>query len=99
MNHPLTTGMPFTINDKSTFGEVLDDILSLIDSEVFLVGTSLGGNVVVDMLTEYKYQQRVKGGVAVCPALDLPVIVDHLKTYRGGFYDKVFGMGLKFFYA
>mmetsp|Transcript_13159 Transcript_13159/g.22291 ORF Transcript_13159/g.22291 Transcript_13159/m.22291 type:complete len:123 (-) Transcript_13159:444-812(-) len=100
MRLPLANQIPFTSNDTPTFSEAIDHIVSFVDQErkLFLVGTSLGGNVATNIVSLPKYGDTFNGAVAVHPALDLEKCMIQLETYNGGQYDRIFGKGLKLFY-
>lgn len=60
--------------------------------EIFFVGYSMGGNLVLKMGGEYRdaYPEALRGICAVCPALDLAACADALERWDNYFYQRHF---------
>ncbi len=65
-------------------------------SEIFFVGYSMGGNLVLKMGGEYSERApaQLRGICAVCPALDLAACADALERWDNYFYQRHFVSGL-----
>ena len=64
--------------------------------EIFFVGYSMGGNLVLKMGGEYRdtFPETLRGICAVCPALDLAACADALERWDNYFYQRHFVTGL-----
>ncbi len=64
--------------------------------EIFFVGYSMGGNLVLKMGGEYgdRAPAQLRGICAVCPALDLAACADALERWDNYFYQRHFVNGL-----
>jgi predicted alpha/beta-fold hydrolase len=80
------------------------DVLRVIDllvsekklSDLFLVGYSLGGNLVVKATAELGLRTKwVSGTCAIAPALDLPTCIDAMEKGFNRFYELLFLTSLK----
>jgi uncharacterized protein len=80
------------------------DVLRVIDllvsekklSDLFLVGYSLGGNLVVKATAELGLRSKyVSGTCAISPALDLPVCIDAMERGFNRFYEVFFLASMK----
>jgi predicted alpha/beta-fold hydrolase len=65
-------------------------------NEIFFVGYSMGGNLVLKMGGEYgeTFPPALRGICAVCPALDLAACADELERWDNYFYQRHFVEGL-----
>ena len=65
-------------------------------SQIFFVGYSMGGNLVLKMAGEYgeNFPPALRGVSAVCPALDLAACADALERRDNYFYQRHFVIGL-----
>ena len=66
------------------------------DRQVFLVGSSLGGNMAANVLPHYD-DGRISAAVLVNPSLDLYKIYFNVIETMWGFYNKNFLMNFKLF--
>lgn len=64
--------------------------------QIFFVGYSMGGNLVLKMAAEYgdSFPQALRGICAVCPALDLAACADALERWDNRIYQRHFVTGL-----
>jgi uncharacterized protein len=64
--------------------------------EIFFVGYSMGGNLVLKMGGEYReaFPKALRGICAVCPALDLAACAEALERWDNYFYQRHFVKGL-----
>jgi predicted alpha/beta-fold hydrolase len=64
--------------------------------QIFFVGYSMGGNLVLKMAGEYgdSFPPALRGICAVCPALDLAACADALERWDNHFYQRHFVTGL-----
>jgi predicted alpha/beta-fold hydrolase len=64
--------------------------------EIFFVGYSMGGNLVLKMGGEYReaFPKALRGICAVCPALDLAACANALERWDNYFYQRHFVTGL-----
>jgi len=99
VTHPMSTGLPFTYHDVTSFQEPLSFILDQNPNrEIFVVGSSLGGNIAANIMASDPEQfdsGRIKALVLSQPALDLEVANQNLRNSLGGFYDTMFAAGFK----
>jgi len=64
--------------------------------QIFFVGYSMGGNLVLKMAAEYgdSFPQALRGICAVCPAVDLAACADALERWQNQIYQRHFVAGL-----
>jgi predicted alpha/beta-fold hydrolase len=71
VTHPLNTPIPFSTSEFVSFRESLDYLLQKHKNrKIVMVGSSLGGNVIANILPEYD-DGRIKAVALVTPALDM----------------------------
>ena len=54
--------------------------------DIFIIGTSLGGNTLANILPEYDLNEQIKGAVMCQPPLDLLKVKSNLENSLNGFY-------------
>src|ERR1700734_4280122 len=90
-----------TLYHSGLSGDIRSVIFELIESdhltEIFAVGFSMGGNLVLKMAGELADSppSQIRGFVAVAPALDLAACADALGEPRNLIYQRHFVRGLK----
>ena len=90
-----------TLYHSGLSGDIRSVIFELIESdqlpEIFAVGFSMGGNLVLKMAGELAdtAPSQIRGFVAVAPALDLAACADALGESRNFVYQRHFVRGLK----
>jgi uncharacterized protein len=64
--------------------------------QIFFVGYSMGGNLVLKMAAEYgdSFPQALRGICAVCPAVDLAACADALECWQNQIYQRHFVVSL-----
>src|SRR6202140_5232327 len=64
--------------------------------QIFFVGYSMGGNLVLKMASEYgeSYPQALRGICVVCPAVDLAACAAALERWENQVYQRHFVAGL-----
>ena len=72
ITHKMTTGKPATSLEHSSIMEPLKYILENRSGNVFMIGNSLGGNNLVNVLAENEV--KIKAAVLCQPSLDLNAI-------------------------
>lgn len=65
--------------------------------EIFLAGSSMGGNIILKMAGEFGAEApaELKGVVGICPAIDLAACADDLGEFRNVIYSRHFVSSLK----
>ncbi|MCA9024103.1 MAG: alpha/beta fold hydrolase [Planctomycetaceae bacterium] len=85
--------LPYHAGRSSDLASIIEYVRTLCpDSQISVVGFSLGGNVVLKWLGESaaSVPETVRRAVAVNPPADLQVCTEGLATLLGGFYDRHF---------
>jgi uncharacterized protein len=90
-----------TLYNSGMSGDMRAVILELIESdglpEIFAVGSSMGGNIMLKMAGEFgdRAPAQLKGVVGICPAIDLASCADDLARARNFIYERHFVSSLK----
>jgi uncharacterized protein len=81
---------------SSDYRAVCEELAAEGFGEIFFVGYSMGGNLVMKMAGEYgdSAPAVLRGVCAVCPALDLAACADALERWDNYFYERHFVAGL-----
>jgi hypothetical protein len=81
---------------SSDYRAVCEELANDGRKQIFFVGYSMGGNLVLKMAAEYgdSYPTALRGICVVCPALDLAACADALERWDNRFYQRHFVTGL-----
>jgi predicted alpha/beta-fold hydrolase len=81
---------------SSDYRAVCEELANEGLKQIFFVGYSMGGNLVLKMAAEYgdSFPQALRGICAVCPALDLAACADALERWDNRIYQRHFVTGL-----
>ena len=81
---------------SSDYRSVCEELTNDGFKQIFFVGYSMGGNLVIKMASEYadSFPQALRGICAVCPALDLAACADALERWENRIYQRHFVTGL-----
>jgi predicted alpha/beta-fold hydrolase len=96
-----TENLTATLYHSGLSGDIRNVILELLDRdrlpEIFAVGFSMGGNLVLKMAGEFEHAapSQLRAFVAVAPALDLAACANALGEPRNFIYQRHFVTGLK----
>jgi predicted alpha/beta-fold hydrolase len=96
-----TENLTRTLYHSGLSGDIRSVVLELIEQnnlpEIFAVGFSMGGNLVLKMAGEFAGEapSQIRAFVAVAPALDLAACADALGEPRNFIYERHFVTGLK----
>jgi uncharacterized protein len=96
-----TANLTPTLYNSGLSGDMRALVNELIERdglpEIFVVGSSMGGNIMLKMAGEFgdAAPEQLKGVIGICPAIDLAACADDLAKFRNLIYSRHFVSSLK----